>query len=441
MTDSWSYARLGELIDIKHGFAFKGQYFRDEPTGYLLLTPGNFAIGGGFQLGKGKYYEGPVPAEFLLKGSDLLVTMTDLSKSGDTLGYPAIIPASSGIKYLHNQRIGKVLVKDEKRIDKRFLFYLLCSREYRDEVLASATGTAVKHTAPVRIQAFGRLIPPIEEQCTIARLLGLLDDKIELNRQTNQTLEAMASSTFKSWFMDFDPVIAKTDGRRPYGMNADTAGLFPVSFEDSQIGPSPRGWRVATLSELCEINPSRTLKKGQLAPYLDMANMPTIGHFPHGWIERPFGSGMKFTNGDTLVARITPCLENGKTAFVNFLTDGEVGWGSTEYIVLRPKSPLPEVFAYCLARTSAFRDFAIQSMTGSSGRQRVAGDSIKRYLLAAPTPDVASAFGAMVNPLFIRAAENMREASTLAALRDTLLPKLLSGEIRVKQAEKLLEAV
>ena len=105
-------------------------------------------------------------------------------------------------------------------------------------------------------------------------------------------------------------------------------------------------------------------------PYLDMANMPTKGHVPGTVIDRPFGSGMRFTNGDTLVARITPCLENGKTAYVDFLPRDRIGWGSTEYIVMRPMPPLPNEFAYCLARSTGFREFAIQNMTGTSGRQR-----------------------------------------------------------------------
>ena len=439
MSSEWVTCRTGDLI--KHGVLAIGDGYRAKNSelaraGIPFARAGN--IDKGFQFQDADYFP----------ESDLTKVGEKISRPGDvvftskgTVGRFAFVRYDT-LRFVYSPQLCYWRSLNQDVIGSRFLFYWMQSPEFRIQSDGVKGQTDMADYVSLRDQRLMSLtLPTIDEQLAIARILGLLDDKIELNRQTNQTLEAMASSTFKSWFMDFDPVIAKTDGRRPYGMNADTAGLFPVSFEDSQIGPSPRGWRVATLSELCEINPSRTLKKGQLAPYLDMANMPTIGHFPHGWIERPFGSGMKFTNGDTLVARITPCLENGKTAFVNFLTDGEVGWGSTEYIVLRPKSPLPEVFAYCLARTSAFRDFAIQSMTGSSGRQRVAGDSIKRYLLAAPTPDVASAFGAMVNPLFIRAAENMREASTLAALRDTLLPKLLSGEIRVKQAEKFLEAV
>ena len=149
--------------------------------------------------------------------------------------------------------------------------------------------------------------------------------------------------------------------------------LFPDRLVDSEMGAIPEGWVVSRLTEMVDINPKRSLRRGQIAPYLPMANMPTRGHVPDSVDVRPFGSGMRFANGDTLVARITPCLENGKTAYVDFLPDNEVGWGSTEYIVLRPQLPLPNQFAYCLARSAGFREFAIQNMSGTSGRQRGTG--------------------------------------------------------------------
>jgi type I restriction enzyme S subunit len=127
----------------------------------------------------------------------------------------------------------------------------------------------------------------------------------------NETLEAIALAIFKSWFIDFDPVRAKLDGHQPAGMDAETAALFPDSFEDSELGKIPKGWPVVPLPEVIEINPKRSLAKGKAAPYLDMKSMPTQGHRPDSWINRVFSSGTRFISGDTLLARITPCLENG----------------------------------------------------------------------------------------------------------------------------------
>ena len=124
---------------------------------------------------------------------------------------------------------------------------------------------------------------------------------------------------------------------------------------------------------------------------------------------------MRFTNGDTLVARITPCLENGKTAYVDFLQHGRIGWGSTEYIVMRPKPPLPSELAYCLARSAGFREFAIQNMTGTSGRQRVPAKALSQFLLPSLPKQVAASFGSVVHPLLTRASAAVRESRTLGS--------------------------
>ena len=166
-----------------------------------------------------------------------------------------------------------------------------------------------------------------------------------------------------------------------------------------------------------------------------MANMPTVGHAPDTVTERAFGTGMRFTNGDTLVARITPCLENGKTAFVDFMKEGAVGWGSTEYIVMRAKSPLPMEFSYCLARSPRFREFLIKNMSGTSGRQRVPPQSLSYFLLPAPSVGVAREFGRIVRPLMQRARDAARESYCLARLRDALLPKLISGEVHAEPSD------
>ena len=173
--DEWVTTKLSELIDVKHGYAFKGEYFYDDPPGDLLLTPGNFAIGGGFQWGKKKFYRGPVLDEFILSPGDLLVTMTDLSKEADTLGYSAVVP-SSQYRMLHNQRLGKVIVKSPQ-VSKAFVHWLMRSKDYRNEILANFTGSTVKHTSPTKITAYQFNFPPLQEQFAIAGLLDALEDK------------------------------------------------------------------------------------------------------------------------------------------------------------------------------------------------------------------------------------------------------------------------
>jgi type I restriction enzyme S subunit len=319
-------------------------------------------------------------------------------------------------------------------LDNTYLKFLMQSEGVQAQLRARSSGTTVFGIKQSELRKITLTIPSIPEQHAIAHALGTLDDKIELNWRMNETLEAMAQALFKSWFVDFDPVRAKAEGRDP-GLSRHLADLFPDSFEQPGLGEIPKGWRITPLPEVVEVNPLRTVGRGEVAPYLDMANMPTEGHSPDAVVDRAFSSGMRFVNGDTLVARITPCLENGKTAYVDFLRDGQVGWGSTEFIVLRPKPPLPTEYAYCLARSAEFRDFAIQSMTGSSGRQRVPSDSLAQFEIAVPSEKVAGKFSYLVEPLFARAKAASEQCRVLAALRDALLPRLISGEIRLADIE------
>lgn len=321
------------------------------------------------------------------------------------------------------------VVRATEGIDQGFLYYCMASRKFVDFVTSGSEGTRMPRGKWEYACKFKLEVPSLDEQRAIARILGALDDKIELNQRMNKTLEGMAQALFKSWFVDFDPVHAKMKGRDTR-LPQPIADLFPDRMVSSEIGEIPYGWRVVPLPDLIKINPSRTLRKKEAAPYLPMSNMPTKGHFPDQVTTRPYGSGMRFKNGDTLVARITPCLENGKTAFVDFLLDGETGWGSTEYIVMRPKQPLPNEFAYCLARSTRFREFAIQNMTGTSGRQRLPAKALAQFPQIEPAKRVAEAFGDLIRPLIALASAAAKESRSTSGLRDALLPKLIAGELQ-----------
>lgn len=184
------------------------------------------------------------------------------------------------------------------------------------------------------------------------------------------------------------------------------------------------------LCELAEINPKRTIAKNEIAKCIDMAKLSTTGAFPDGWENKPYtGGGMKFINGDTLIARITPCLENGKTAYIDFLEDGETAFGSTEYVVLASKGVTPPEMLYCLARNPKFVEYAVKNMNGSSGRQRVSGETIGQYLMPHLSEEELLVFGKSAKPMFLEMRNNSLENIRLASLRDSLLPRLMSGEL------------
>jgi type I restriction enzyme S subunit len=423
----WKKQVLWELAEYINGRAFKPTDFSPFGLRVIKITELKYGISDTTAL-----YEGEYEDRYLLETGDLLFAW-----SGNPETSLDAFRWRDGQAIL-NQHIFRVLPREGT--DKIYLYFLL--KYLRPTFIRTARdkATSMGHVKVSDLKRLIAYIPPLPEQRAIAAILGSLDDKIELNRKMNETLEAFVRALFKSWFVDFDPVRAKAEGRQPHGVDTETAALFPNAFEDSALGKIPKGWKVVPLPEAIEVNPTRLLSKGKSVPYLDMQNMPTRGHRAIELSSRPFGSGMRFINGDTLLARITPCLENGKTAFVDFLQDGQVGWGSTEYIVFHPKPPLPVEYGYYLARGEELRAHAIKNMTGTSGRQRVPASCFDNYLVVVPTPAIAQHFGTLAKSAMAKIRANDEQSQTLATLRDALLPKLMNGEMRVKDAEEVVGA-
>ena len=193
------------------------------------------------------------------------------------------------------------------------------------------------------------------------------------------------------------------------------------------------GLGYCTLADYAEINPKRILGKKCQAKCIDMSYLSTTGPFPSGWEIKDYNGGMKFHNGDTIMARITPCLENGKVAYVNFLDENEVAFGSTEYIILHSKDDVAPVFTYFMARNNSFVDYATKNMNGSSGRQRVSGDTIGKYVLPVINTDSLREFTVFATPAMDVIRNNCFESRYLAETRDALLPFLLTGNLALEQ--------
>jgi type I restriction enzyme S subunit len=410
----WKQVKLGDVVDVRHGFAFAGEYFRDNPPGDILLTPGNFAIGGGFKNDKLKYYDGPVPSGFVLDPRDLLVTMTDLSKDADTLGYPAFVPNTVGVRYLHNQRLGRVFIKPNAPIAKGYLYYVLRTKAYRDEVLASATGTTVKHTSPNRILSFRCLLPPLAEQRAIADVLGALDDKIELNRRINETLETTAQAIFKSWFVDFDP-------------------------RSSGHTSQPRSWRKGTFADIASVGRD-SIKPGEFPHELfDHYSIPAFDerHLPVSEAGEAIKSNKFIVPHDAvLLSKLNPRIPR---IWMPDVVSGRRSICSTEFLVLQ-HTQVSREYLFGLCTSDAFLQEFTTMVTGTSGsHQRVKPEFLEAIEVSIPDAATMERFTELVAPIHGRVALNLRENQTLSALCDTLLPKLLSGEVRVKQAEKMME--
>jgi type I restriction enzyme, S subunit len=405
--NNWKKTTLGKYISIKHGFAFKGEYFTEEENQNILLTPGNFHVGGGFKGDKFKYYTGDFPSDYILKENDLVVTMTDLSKDGDTLGFPAKVPCSADNRFLHNQRIGLVEFLNDDFF-KDYLYYLMCTKEYQRTIVNGASGSTVRHTSPTKIKEYEFLLPPFPEQKAIAAILSSFDDKIELLGRQNKTLESMAQGIFKEWFIKF-----KVNGKKQK-VNSST-GL-------------PEGWRMGKLGDEFEI---------------------IMGQSPDGASYNESGEGMIFFQGRAEFQERFPTTRLYTTEPKRIAEKFDV-----LVSVRAPVGDINVAFDKCCigrglaAVRSEYKSYAlykIKSLKDAFGKFEDEGtvfgsigkDSFANIETILPDGETVKAFEAIAGSIDAKIYNNYKQIQTLSKLRDALLPKLMKGEIRVKKAQAI----
>lgn len=328
-----------------------------------------------------------------------------------------------------------VLRAEPSQLDPYFLYAFL-----RSEIFKIQTGTHSSGSAQPQlpISALRNIVIPLFElahQRKIAAVLSALDAKIALNHRINSELEGMAKLLYDYWFVQYDFPLSAAQAAalgkprltgKPYRSSGG-----PMVYHDQLKREIPKGWESGTAKDLFIFNPSISIKKGAVAAYLDMDALSTTGFMTKQIQRKEFNGGTKFTNGDVLVARITPCLENGKTGLVSLLEDKEMAFGSTEFIVLRGRSLPLSSFACCLSRSDYFRKYAIGNMTGTSGRKRLEAPILEKLPLSIPPTETLASFEKICHPLFTLMTEHTKQNQELTNLRDWLLPMLMNGQVRV----------
>lgn len=335
--------------------------------------------------------------------NDLLVT------ARGTIGVPYL--------YRRNDRFyfadgNLTWIKDFKgTLLPQFLYYWFRTHEGQKKIDAIAKGTAQKAVPIAGIKTLEISLPPVDVQRQIADILTTYDSLIENNQKQIKLLEEAAQRLYKEWFVDL---------------------RFPGHETTPIVDGIPEGWSMCTAGNVIEFNPKTPLKKGCIKQSVPMTALSTSSMVLNSseFTMTESNSGAKFRNGDTLLARITPCLENGKTAFVAGITSEEGAVGSTEFIVMRAKKINPYM-VYLLARTEEFRKTAINSMTGSDGRQRAQVDKIMQFPYLLAPQSTLEAFSQLVEPIFEQVYLKNSQIAQLSQARDRLLPKLMSGEIEV----------
>lgn len=319
-------------------------------------------------------------------------------------------------------------------LDNTYLLYLLQTEEMLDQLKARATGTTVVGIKQSELRKVQLSLPPVDQQVAASRILKALDDRITLLRETNATLEALAQALFKSWFVDFDPVRAKAEGRQPEGMDAATAVLFPDSFEESELGLVPKGWAVRSLDSIADYLNGLALQK---FPPSDDSWLPVI-------------KIAQLRKGDTVGAdragrNIKPeyVIQNGDVLFSWSGSLEVVIWCGGEgalnqHLFKVTSAEFPKWFYYLWTRQH-LPDFQQAAASKATTMGHIQRKHLTEAKVIVPSAEVLQEAGAFIAPLLDRWLSNAEQAHTLTQLRDTLLPRLISGQLRLPEAETLLE--
>ena len=424
--DDWSEYRLSDLCDsIDYGYTASASIIPSGPR-FLRITD---IVPGYINWGDVPYcnIDEENKSKYHLEHDDIVIARTGASTG--TSVYIADPPDAIFASYLVRLKIGD-------SADSRFISYFLKSSHFWDYMHGVLGDKSAQPNASAKTMTQVTLnLPRIERQHAIAHILGTLDDKIELNRKMNETLEGMARAIFKSWFVDFDPVRAKAEGRKPSGMDPETAALFPNSFQSSPLGKIPKGWEAGTLGDIAE-NVKDSIKPEHMengTPYIALDHMPRRSISLSEWAiaDGVASNKYRFNKGEILFGKLRPYFHKVGVTPID-------GVCSTDILVVRP--PTPEWFGPVLGTISS-DEFVAYTDAASTGTKmpRTNWKDMSKYDIPIPRVEIAKEYSGIIKPLIDRIVHNIHQSCALAEIRDTILPKLLSGEIRVKDAETFVE--
>jgi type I restriction enzyme S subunit len=422
--DTWQEGyRLGVGCRIKHGYAFKGEGMTTEGDDSLPVVVNivNFQYTGGFRFDSTKIqrYVATYPREYELTPGDVLLVMTCQTPKGEILGVPGRVPGD-GKTYLHNQRMGLVILQDEGALDLGFLYYLFLSPAFNAHLFKTATGAKILHTAPGRIEDFQFSRPPLTTQRRIASILSAYDDLIENNMRRIKILEEMAQMLYREWFVHF---------RFP--------GHENVPLVESELGPIPEGWTVGRVGDLLTLHrdgitpaefPDEIFQHFSL-PAFDATGLPIVerGEAIQSGKYLLVSECLLFSKLNPRIPRLWWPEESGSYRQVS----------STEFLVVRTRESLKRAFLYHFLVSPQFQDrFTGLALGTSTSHQRVKPDDFLTMPAVLPPTGIVCEFNRIAEPVMRQIAVLRSKNANLRTTRDLLLPKLISGELSVESLEE-----
>jgi type I restriction enzyme, S subunit len=431
----WAKGSITEFFELDPGYAFKSADFIS--AGVAVIKIKNIKAG---HFSEHEFsYVSPhflsLRANKLARPGDLLISMSGNRHDGSPetwVGKIALFNKEG--HFFVNQRVGALRRKPNAKIDIRFASYLLSSFPYQELFISIATSSGGQaNLSPQQILSAPLSYPNLETQIAIGEVLGALDDKIDLNRRLNETLEATARAIFEDWFVDFGPTRAKMEGRGLY-LAPEIWALFPDRLDGEG---KPEGWHIGTLGEIA-CPKGQSVKPNELStdtPYIGLEHMPCRSLALDSWEDagKVTSGKVAFRQGDILFGKLRPYFHKVGIAPLD-------GICSTDIVVMAAKEPAASDFVLCCVSSDEFVAYT-DLTSGGTKMPRTSWAAMERYDLCLPPIKLMQGFENAVRPFFGKIVSNIHETRTLAITRDLLLPKLMSGEIRVKDAEKAMEAV
>jgi type I restriction enzyme S subunit len=443
MGDNFRTCKIGDVFELTPGYAFKSSDFVKHGVPVIKIKN---VKAGEIVLDSLSFVEAEIAQErknFLINHDDILITLSGNRIDGSKETWVGKVSQfrKQGV-FLLNQRVALLRPKNRDEIDSRYCAYLLGANDFQTYFISIATSSGGQaNLSSSQVLNATMHIPALKEQQAIASILGTLDDKIELNRQRNRTLEAMARALFQSWFVVFDPVKAKAAGKNPPGLKPEIAALFPDSFEESELGMIPKGWTITRVGSVLGIS-RESITPGEFPDELfDHYSIPAYDQTQHPKREPGFSiKSQKFVvpKEAVLVSKLNPKIPR---IWIPELTTSVRSLASTEFLVCVASKGdvLGRSFLYCLSRDEGFSDYLISRSSGTSNsHQRVRPEDFLSYQIVAPIDKIGQAFERLMNPMLERILLLRKEFRTISTIRDSLLPKLISGELSIPDAERIV---
>jgi len=400
----------------------------------VLLGLSSISPNGGFRRTNFETYGGDCAKNIVVNSGDIYVSLKDVTQSADLLGAVARLPKDISSGRLTQDTVRLIAIRKDTPWD--YIYWLLRTPQYRNFCSRYATGTTTLGLG--RDDFLGYPVPDFTDQRRfIVQALQAIERRHEELSFQSETLESLARAIFKSWFVDFDPVRAKAEGREPDGMDAATAALFPCELVPAEEGMMPAGWNEGVLEDVCEVAKIGVQKTDMRSDenYVGLEHIPRESWSLASWgtAENLQSGKSRFQQGDILFGKLRPYFHKVCIAPVD-------GVCSTDILVLRPKNPEWMAFALCLVSSKQMIDYATRLSNGAK-MPRSSWHDLSVYKAILPPESLAEAFNRIVEPIVGRIIANVYTAATLTALRDTLLPRLISGKLRVPEAEAILTEV